>query len=112
MTTPDQIEELKKLFSGVKYAEEAGHRYFLIQDIELPANCTPDKVDILLCPDHREGYRSRLFFASQINSGKSLNWNIQGIRILERNWYAFSWKLPEGLRLAQMLTSHLRGLTC
>lgn len=112
MTTSDQVEELKKLFPNVNYAEEGGYRYFLIQNLALPEHCAPKSVDVLLCPDLRDGYHSRLYFAEQVNSGKSLNWHVQGIRILERNWFAFSWQLPTGLRMAQMLTSHLRGLTC
>lgn len=112
MALPDQIEELKKLFPGVMYAEEGGYHYYLVPNVKLPEKCTPQQVDVLLCPDSRDGYRSRLFFASRINSGKTLNWNALGVRILERTWYAFSWQLPDGLRLAQMLTCHIRGLTC
>lgn len=112
MSTPDQAEELKKVFSNVSYAEEGGYRYYLIPQLELPENCTPRVVDVLLCPDLKDGYNSRLYFSQQITSGKALNWHVTGVRILERNWCAFSWQLPAGLRLAQMLTAHLRGLAC
>lgn len=112
MNAGEQVEELKKLFPSVKYAEEGGNRYYLIQNLALPEHCTPHVVDVLLCPDLKDGYNSRLYFSQQINPGKTLNWHVQGVRILERNWWAFSWRLPAGLRLTQMLTSHLRGLTC
>jgi len=112
MTDYGQIDELKKLCPEVHYAEEGGHHYYLISNLQLPDGCTPQLINVLLCPDNREGYHSRLFFESRVESGKQMNWNSDTFRILERSWHVFSWQLPEGLRLAQMLTSHLRGLTC
>lgn len=106
----DQIEELKRLFGNVRAAEEGGTTYFLIPALALPASCTPSNVDALLCPTTRDGYHSRLFFAERIQSPIPRNWNANGVRIIERNWYAFSWKVPENLRLAQIIGVHLRGL--
>lgn len=106
----DQIEELKRLLGTVQAAEEGGTTYFLIPALALPAGCTPSIVDALLCPTSRDGYPSRLFFAERIQSPISRNWNANGVRIIERNWYAFSWKVPENLRLAQIIGVHLRGL--
>ena len=40
---------------------------------------------------------------------KPLNWN-GSVRIAERNWHAFSWRTPGDLRLAQMLSVHLKAL--
>jgi hypothetical protein len=106
----DQIDELKRLFPKASYASEGGFDYFLIQDVALAESCTPTCTDVLLCPNQREGYNSRLYFPSQIQSGKRLNWNGTSF-ILGRPWYAFSWQLqPTERRLTQMLASHLRGL--
>ena len=106
----DQIEELRTLFGDVKTSKEGGVTYFLIPSLGLPIGCSPDKVDALLCPTTRDGYASRLFFAERIQSPTQQNWNANSIRILERNWHTFSWRVPENLRLAQMVAVHLRGL--
>lgn len=107
----DQIDELNRLFPDVNYAAEGGFDYFLIQNVTLAKSCTPECIDVLLCPNQREGYNSRLYFPTQVQSGKKLNWNGANF-IFDRQWYAFSWQLqPTERRLAQMLASHLRGLT-
>lgn len=91
-------------------APEGGATFILIPSLELPTGCSPAHVDILLCPTPRDGYESRLFFAAQIQGGRSQNWNAQNVRILERSWFAFSWKAPSGLRLVQMLSDHMSAL--
>jgi hypothetical protein len=106
----DQVRELARLYAGVQQAVEIEVTYFLIRDLELPAGCIPATVDSLLCPTLRDGYQSRLFFATQVSGGPARNWNATGVRILERNWYAVSWKTREGLRLAQMVSAHLDAL--
>jgi hypothetical protein len=59
----------------------------------------------------RDGYESRLYFSAQINSRTARNWNINGLKILDRTWFAFSWKTEQtGLRLAQMVLEHLSAL--
>lgn len=109
----DQIDELKMLYPGIQYAPECGLDYFLVPKLKLPANCSPGKVDVLFCPNQRDGYNSRLFFEAVVESGKALNWNAKNTMILSRQWNAFSWKLASsGCRLSQMLVAHLRGLTC
>ena len=106
----DQIEELKKAFSEVSYYEENGKPYFLIPQLKLPEKCVPDRADVLLCPISRDGYPSRLFFSQKIDSPTARNWNCTNARIIERNWFAFSWKVAEGSRLIQLLINHLRAL--
>lgn len=107
---PDQIEELKALAGDASRSEEGGFVYFLLPSLQLPPGCSPEKVDALLCPMLRNGYPSRLFFAERITSRGQRNWNANGVRILERNWHAFSWTVPGGLRLAQLVGAHLKGL--
>lgn len=108
MTFPtDQLQELARLFPGVKQAIEGGVTYFLLPQLVLPAGRTPERVDALLCPSGRDGYTSRLFLAQMISTTNGLNWNANGTRILERNWFAVSWRVRDGLRLAQMVRAHL-----
>jgi hypothetical protein len=103
----EQIEELRLVHSDLEMAEEGGVTYLLLKNLQLPGGCSPSTSDALLCPTARDGYESRLFFATQIQSGKSVNWNGQ-VRILDRNWFIYSWRLNSGpLRLAQILSMHL-----
>ena len=107
----EQIEELKRTFGNVQYGEEGGFIFFLILSLLLPEGCEPKMVDVLLCPVPRDGYPSRLFFSEAIKTPTPRNWNTQNVRILERNWWAFSWKLEHtDLRLIQLVSAHLRGL--
>lgn len=107
----DQVQELKRLFSDVSYAADGGYDYFLIRNVTLAKPCIPETTDVLLCPNAREGYNSRLYFPSRIQCGKQLNWNGTTF-IFDRQWHAFSWQLqPIERRLAQMVASHLRGFT-
>jgi hypothetical protein len=104
----EQIAELKGLAPEVGSCEEGGTTFFLIRPLVLPDGCTPAAVDALLCPSTRDGYNSRLYFSERIVSKAPLNWN-GNIRIAERNWFAFSWRTPAGLRLAQMVAEHIRA---
>lgn len=105
----EQIDELKRLFPGVSYASEGGFDYFLLPNVQLPPQCQSGQIDVLLCPNHREGYNSRLYFPDKVQSGRTPNWNGSTF-IFDRQWYSFSWKLSEGLRLSQMVLSHMKGL--
>jgi hypothetical protein len=110
-----QLDELRRLSRDMRGHEEAGFAYFFLPQLILPEGCEPASLDSLLCPMPREGYSSRLFFASQVKpAGKvtttALNWNATSVRILERNWHAYSWRTPLGLSLVQMVAIHLKAL--
>lgn len=104
-----QIDELRSLCESVSCATEGGVTFFWLRRLLLPEGCTPSEVDVLLCPVSRDGYDSRLYFAQQVTSRQQRNWNAQH-RVLDQNWWAFSWRTQPGLRLAQMVAIHLRGL--
>jgi hypothetical protein len=106
----DQIDELTSLYSNVSRSTEGGTNFIFIPNLALPSGCQPEKVDALLCPSPRDGYPSRLFFSQKIACGGSPNWNANDVRILDRNWFAYSFKVPSGIRLAQLIASHLKGL--
>ena len=104
----DDIAELIQLFTRVQQAEEGGFTYFLLLDVALPEGCTPATLDALLCPMARDGYSSRLFLSQQIaHRGPGTNWNAVNVRLLERNWFAVSWRVRAALRLAQLVRGHL-----
>jgi hypothetical protein len=105
---PDEVAELVQLFGHVRQAEEGGFTYFLLPDVSLPAGCAPATLDVLLCPMARDGYSSRLFLSQQVaHRGPGTNWNAVSVRILERNWFAVSWRVRAPLRLAQIVRGHL-----
>lgn len=105
-----QIEDLKRIAPNLSVAEEGGYSFVYIEGLILPSNCTPNKVDALLCPSQREGYQSRLFFSTKISGcDPSRNWN-GNIRVLGRNWYAISWQTPPNLTLSQILLTHTKAL--
>jgi hypothetical protein len=100
----EQIAELKQLSPELSAGVEGGTTYFLLPLLQLPKHCTPRVVDVLLCPTPQDGYEFRLYFAQQISGRNANNWHVQNRRILERNWYAFSYKTNQHqLRLAQMV---------
>lgn len=101
----DQVAELAGMFGGVKEAEEGGNKYYLIPALALPEHCTPSEVDVLLCPTARDGYPSRLFLSAQVSGTSAQNWKTA--RILGRDWWAVSYKVHDGLRLAQLVPAHL-----
>lgn len=105
----EQIAELKAFYREILAAQEGGITYLLLRDAGLPNGCTPPRMDLLLCPFDRDGYPSRLYFADRVQCRAPLNWN-GNVRVLERNWSAFSWKVAPGLRLLQMMQEHLRAL--
>lgn len=110
MVSDDHLEELRAVCPGAKQATEAGLDFVLLPGLPMPPGCSPGVVDCLLCLGPRDGYSSRLFFAQSVGSREPRNWNGQNIRILERNWFAFSWRAPDGLRPMATLIAHLKAL--
>jgi hypothetical protein len=107
----EQTDELKLYCSKLSLISEGGVTYFCMEGLRLPAGCEPNCCDALLCPDTGDGnYPSRLYLAVLVNSPYPRNWN-GNVRIGERNWHAFSWKITAGLTLAQMLNAHMSGFT-
>lgn len=104
----DQIQELKKICPDVQIAEEGGFTFFFLPQMKLPLGCAPEVVDFLYCPTNRgDGYPSRLFFSAKISgSFPNRNWN-GAARILDRTWYAISWKINQEQRLIQQIRAHL-----
>lgn len=105
----DQIEELKKIAPDLSIATEGGYTYILIDNLALPEGCNPAVASVLLCPKPRDSYESRLFFPVIITGCPIRNWNVN-LRVLGKNWYAFSWRVAGNRRLAEILIVHLNGL--
>lgn len=107
----DQIAELKTYWPGVMRFDEGEFTYFLLPSVSLPDGCEPSKMDLLLCPAARDGYAFRLYFSQVPRTRTVLNWNASSVRIIERNWHAFSWRIDgERPSLAQMIPPFMRAL--
>lgn len=110
MVDQTHVEELRSLCPAAKQLTEGGIDYVLLPAFKLPDGCNPGVVDCLLALGPRGGYDTRLFFAQVVASPQGRNWNGQNIRILERNWFAYSWRVPAGLRPIETLLAHLQAL--
>lgn len=104
-----EVNELKMVAPDISYAEEGGLPYFLLKNLVLPEGCEPAVTDVLLCPVPRDGYQSRLFFPKNVIGKSGLNWN-GNLRVLDKNWVAFSWQTTGKKTLVEMLMVHLNGL--
>jgi hypothetical protein len=113
MESPEhQLEELKRYCTKLKAVPEGGVTYLYLEQLRLPAGCTPAVCDGLLCPVARDGYPSRLFLSVQVSSPYTRYWNVSNARIAEKNWVAFSWKVElKDPTLARLLIAHLNGFT-
>jgi hypothetical protein len=110
MVDEAQVDELRSLCPGAKQFSEGGVDYVLLPALSLPPGCDPGVTDCLLSLGSRDGYGSRLFFAQVVSAPQPRNWNSKNIRILERNWFAYSWRVPGGLRPMETLIAHLQAL--
>jgi hypothetical protein len=81
----------------------------MIPAVMLPETCSPNVVDLLLCPTQRDGYPSRLFFSEKVMSKTIRNWNTCTV-ILGRQWQAYSWKLVTNDTYLKMILGHLKAL--
>jgi len=109
----EQVQRLKEHCESVCRSAEGGITFLLLEALRVPAGATPSTVDALLrLGDSGDGYATRLFLAEKVTgpSKIAVNWNALGVRILERNWYAYSWKVPIEIDLDEILREHLKAL--
>jgi len=104
----DLLAPITRAFPTAKVLSEGGHTYIYIPELKMPEGCEPSRVDALLCIQPRDGYNSRLFISSRLSGCPSRNWN-GNIVLLDRQWYAVSWKTTQNLSYFEMLTVHLKA---
>jgi len=108
----EETDELKRYCTRLSVFQEAGVSFIYMERLRLPAGCEPSVCDGLLCPVPKDGYPSRLYLSTQVRSSYTRNWNVSNVRIGEKNWFAFSWKVElTNPTLAQLLVAHLTGFT-
>jgi len=107
-----QTEELKHYCTKLSLLSEAGVDFLYMEGLRLPKGCEPPVCDGLLCPVAKDGYSSRLYLSTQVKSPYTRNWNVSNVRIGEKNWFAFSWRVDlADPTLVQLLVAQLTGFT-
>ncbi|MDQ5936897.1 MAG: hypothetical protein QG574_4237 [Cyanobacteriota bacterium erpe_2018_sw_21hr_WHONDRS-SW48-000092_B_bin.40] len=105
----EELEPLKKHCDELSLHIEGGVEYIHFKNLKLPEGCSPQSTNAIFCPSPRDGYESRMGFEQKVVTPFPRNWT--EIRILDRNWAAFSWRYPvAGLSLLQILLGHFEGL--
>lgn len=104
----EQVSEIKRLFgSELKLVIENGYTFIFIPKQKIPGGVDSGTVDLLFCPTPWGGYNSRLFFSRQVKTSEGRNWNNVNVRIADMNWFAFSWQIPVGHTLTEMILAYL-----
>jgi hypothetical protein len=108
----EENDELKNYCTKLSLFAEGGVNFLYMEGLRLPAGCEPSVCDGLLCPVPKDGYPSRLYLSTQVKSSYTRNRNVSNVRIGEKNWFAFSWKVElTSPTLTQLLVAHLTGFT-
>lgn len=108
-----QVEKLKAYCESVSSAVEGSITFLLLKALRLPAGASAATVDALIrLGDSGDGYATRLYLSQRVvgPSKIALNWNSNDQRILEQNWFAYSWKAAADLPLEEILLEHMKAL--
>jgi len=108
MVAPEHLDELRAVFGDVSAKAEGGVDFVFLPRLVLPEGCNPRETQALLCLGQHAGYPTRLFLVQAV-SARGANWSSHVV--LGRPWWTWSWnQVPAGLRPAEILAEHLRGL--
>jgi hypothetical protein len=108
MVAEEHLEELRAAFGSVSAMVEAGIDFVFLPRLVLPEGCTPREVQALLCLGQHGGYTTRLFLQQAVPA-RGANWSSHAV--VGKTWWTWSWnQVPAGLRPAEILAEHLRGL--
>jgi len=112
MPSAEELDGLQPLCAGAKVMTESDSVYIFLPALKLPIGCSPREVDALLrLKSPLVDYPTRLFFHVQVTCPKHLNWNSPNVSILQRNWFAYSWRdIPADRPPIELVAEHLRAL--
>ena len=87
-------------------------RLYILPALSSPTGCTPRQVDALLrLSSTNTDYPTRLFMSQMVSPSNAPNWNAPNVVIVQRNWFAYSWKdVPNEGRPIEIVAQHLRAL--
>ena len=109
--TDEMIERFKASFPGSVSGKDLKGSFHFLPKVSVTTTLGEKVVDLLFCPEGRDGYPSRLFFSENLpTKDPTRNWNGRE-RIMDRNWHAMSWKIENPPpTLEALLSDHLRAL--
>ena len=111
-TLETQLAELKKLCKSVLgFNDASGRQLYKLEELRLPAGCTPGTSDAVLVPfDTGDGYPSKLYFPSRIKCPATMNWYHNTV-FFGTSWCATSWKTAvSNPGLADIVRLHLHSM--
>lgn len=112
MISGEHLAELNLICAGAKEMAECGSVYIFLPALTLPGGCTPRQIDALLrLSSTNTDYPTRLFMSQMVTSTTPRNWNAKNVVILQKNWFAYSWKdVPNEGRPIEVVAQHLSAL--
>ncbi len=104
----EQFNALKAFYPSAECWFEGGHELAFIPGVKVQAVGGPVQVNLLLYPQAKDGYETRLYVDRQIAAAKGLNW--QAHTVCGETWWACSWRgVQAHLPWANILANHLRA---
>jgi len=108
MASPADFDKFRALYPSLEVWREGGVDAAFVPLLKVIAAGATHEVQILLWPNARDGYPSRLFVSEKLPGARANNWN--SFAICGRTWWACSWSgVQATLPLAEMLANHLRA---
>jgi hypothetical protein len=108
-----QLDKLKAYCESVSSVVVGAITYLVLKALRLPPGASLPVVDAMLrLGDSGDSYATRLYLSKQVAGASkiALNWNVNDQRILEQNWFAYSWKAAADLPPEEILLEHLKAL--
>ena len=103
-----QFNALKAIYPSAECWSEGGHELAYIPDVKVQVAGGAVQVNLLLHPQYKDGYDTRLFVDRKIAESKGLNWNAH--TICGETWWAISWQgVKAHLPWVQILANHVRA---
>lgn len=103
-----QFNALKAFYPSAECWSEGGHELAFIPGVKVQATGGPVQVNLLLYPQAKDGYETRLYVDRQIAASKGLNW--QAHTVCGETWWACSWRgVQAHLPWVNILANHLRA---
>jgi hypothetical protein len=101
-----QLALLRELCPAAEVWREGGQPAVFMPGVQFKVGNARHTRDLLLWPQAREGYETRLFLSETVTASVAKNWNV--FNMFDRSWYACSWKgVPSSLPWIEILANHL-----
>jgi hypothetical protein len=101
-----QMVPLRELCPAAEIWREGGQPAVFMPGVQFKVTNRRHTRDLLLWPQAREGYETRLFLSESVAASEAKNWNV--FNVCGRTWYACSWRgVPSSLPWIEILANHL-----